>query len=417
MPRLTERIVLQLGIALAASFLLLSLLSGALPLGALHGWAGIHLALAGATTVAIGTFMPHFGVTLAGTRPVPVRLRLAGLAALYLGMLGVALGRPLIGDAFAAGAGLLVLVGLALTAWNTFAPVRSGLARRHPIVELTYAVALADLAIGASLAILLLFDVAPIVSRWVGLKPAHAWLNVFGFMSLTIAGTLIYLYPTMLGTRIRSHPTLYATMLGLTIGPPLVALAAALEWRELAIAGGALALFGAVALLGYGVDTWRRRGRWTNDQAWHDLAARHAMAGMAWFVVTVLALLVGLVRDGVAVPGWTIGSLVVPLIGGWALQELVAAWGHLLPAVGPGDMSTKARHRDLLSRFGSARVVAWNAGLIALWAGLGANVPALVAIGLLLFGAAALVAVGLLVRALLMPAAWRPARGVVSPFD
>ena len=399
--RLTERGVLQLGIALAAAFLILSILSGLVPLAGLHGWVAIHLALAGATTVAIGTFMPHFGVTLAGTRPQPVGLRLAGLLALFLGMLGVALGRVLVGDGFAASSGLLVLGGLALTAWNTYAPMRSGLARRHPIVQVTYGVALLDLVAGASLAILFLFGVEPVVSAWVGLKPAHAWLNVFGFVSLTIAGTLIYLYPTMLGTRIRPHPTMVVAVLGLLIGPPLVALGSWLHLSLVAIAGGMLAAIGSLGLLGYGFETWSRRGRWANDLEWHELTARHGLAGMAWFVATSLALLAGLLRDGAAVPGWSLGPVAVPLIGGWALQELVAAWGHLLPAVGPGDMAAKARQRRLLSRFGAGRVIAWNAGLALLWAGFGLGVAGLIAAGVVLFGAAALSALALLGLALL----------------
>jgi nitrite reductase (NO-forming) len=399
--RLNERVVLQIGVALAATFLILSIVAGVLPLAGLHGWTAIHLALAGATTVAIGTFMPHFGVTLAGTRPVAARLRLTGVLLLAVGMLGVALGRPFAGDRVAAGSGVLVLVGLGVTAWATYAPMRSGLVRRHPIVQLTYGVALADLTIGASLAILFLLGLGPITSHWVALKPAHAWLNVFGFVSLTIAGTLIYLYPTMLGTRIRPHPTMAVAVLGLMIGPPIVALGAALELSWLAVVGGSLALAGAIGLFSYGVETWRRRGTFAFDLGWHALTARHAMAGMAWLVAAVATALAGLIRDGVAVPGWGIGLLAVPVIGGWALQVLVAAWGHLLPAVGPGSMAVKARQRDLLSRWGLARVVAWNLGLVVLWAGFGMGVPLLIAAGVLLFAPAVLAALVLLIRALL----------------
>ncbi|HET8587593.1 MAG TPA: hypothetical protein VFM74_06935 [Candidatus Limnocylindria bacterium] len=404
--RLTERVVLQVGVALAASFLVLSLVTGGLQIPGLHGWVAIHLALAGAATVAIGTFMPHFGVTLAGTRPMPALLRLAGVLALALGMLGVALGRVLLGDHFAAGSGLLVLIGLGLTAWNTYAPMRSGLTRRHPIVQLTYGVALADLVVGASLAILLLFGFKAVAANWVALKHAHVWLNVFGFVSLTISGTLIYLYPTMLGTRIRPHPTMVVAVLGLMIGPPLVALGSALSAAPVAVAGALTSLAGAIGLLGYGIEIWRRRGKWANDLAWHELAARHGLAGMAWFVVTVATLLVGLARDGVAIPGWGVGAAAVPLIAGWAIQELVGAWGHLLPAVGPGSMAVKARQRFLLSRFGTVRVVGWNLGLLLLWPGLGFGIPWLIVAGLLLFAPAALAALALLALALL--AAWRP---------
>jgi nitrite reductase (NO-forming) len=399
--RLNERVVLQIGVALAATFLILSIVAGVLPLAGLHGWTAIHLALAGATTVAIGTFMPHFGVTLAGTRPVAARLRLTGVLLLAVGMLGVALGRPFLGDRVAAGSGVLVLIGLGVTAWATYAPMRSGLVRRHPIVQITYGVALADLTVGASLAILFLLGLGPITSHWVALKPAHAWLNVFGFVSLTIAGTLVYLYPTMLGTRIRPHPTMVVAVLGLMIGPPVVALGAALELSWLAVVGGSVALAGALGLLAYGVEIWRRRGTFAFDVAWHDLTARHAMAGMAWLVAALATAVVGLVRDGVAVPGWGIGLLSVPVIGGWALQVLVAALGHLLPAVGPGSMAVKARQRDLLSRWGLARVVAWNVGLVVLWAGFGLGVPLLIAAGVLVFAPAVLTALTLLIRALL----------------
>jgi nitrite reductase (NO-forming) len=272
--------------------------------------------------------------------------------------------------------------------------------RRHPIVQLAYGVALADLTVGASLAILFLLGLGPITSHWVALKPAHAWLNVFGFVSLTIAGTLIYLYPTMLGTRIRPHPTMVVAVLGLMIGPPIVALGAALELSWLAVAGGSVALAGAVGLFGYGIEIWRRRGTFAFDLAWHALTARHALAGMAWLVAALATAVVGLVRDGVAVPGWGIGLLAVPVIGGWALQVLVAAWGHLLPAVGPGSMAVKARQRDLLSRWGLTRVVAWNLGLVVLWAGFGLGVPLLIAAGVLVFAPAVVAALALLIRAL-----------------
>ena len=41
--------------------------------------------------------------------------------------------------------------------------------------------------------------ITPIVERWALLKPAHAWLNVIGFLSLVVAATLIHLAPTVVG--------------------------------------------------------------------------------------------------------------------------------------------------------------------------------------------------------------------------
>ena len=412
---ISERTVLRLGLTLVAAFLILAMVTGLLPMAGLHGWVAIHLSLAGAATVAIGTFMPHFGVILAGTRPEPPALRLAGVLSLGVGMMVVALGRPAFGGGVAAGGGLLVLVGVGLTAWNTYAPLRSGLARRHPIAQAAYGVALAELAVGASLAVLFLLGYEPVTRAWVNLKPFHVWLNALGFVSLTIAGTLVYLFPTMLGARIRAHVTLFVALVGLGLGPPIVAIGAAAASPGLAIGGGALSLAGGVGLLGYGIDAWRRRGRWANDRAWHDLAVRHGLAGMAWLVVSLAALLVGLVRDGGSPPGWTIGLLAVPLIGGWAMQELVGAWGHLLPAAGPGSMETKARQRALLSRWGTARVTGWNLGLAVTWLGLGLDILPLAVAGFVTFGIAAALTLALFVAALVSPPGSSDASALRSP--
>jgi hypothetical protein len=102
------------------------------------------------------------------------------------------------------------------------------------------------------------------------------------------------------------------------------------------------------------------------------------------------------------VPGWTLGLLAVPVMGGWVAQVLVAAWTYLLPAVGPGDMALKARQRQALAAGGLARVVAWNAGLLLLWSGLATASWLLIAPGVLLFGIAALGSLTLLARALMM---------------
>jgi hypothetical protein len=63
-------------------------------------------------------------------------------------------------------------------------------------------------------------------------------------------------------------------------------------------------------------------------------------------------------------------------------------------------MAVKARQRDLLSRWGLTRVVAWNVGLVVLWAGFGLGVPLLIAAGVLVFAPAVLAALTLLIRAL-----------------
>src|SRR5688500_19784081 len=97
-PRLTERHVLALGVSASGLFVLAAALTAVSTVaGRGSSWAALHLALAGAATVAIGTFMPHFAITLAGTRASPSPQRLASLVALGLGSLAVVLGVRLVG--------------------------------------------------------------------------------------------------------------------------------------------------------------------------------------------------------------------------------------------------------------------------------------------------------------------------------
>lgn len=396
---LDERRVLRIGLLLTAGFVGAAVVAFALPAVRSGHWAGLHLALAGAAVVAVGTFMPHFGVTLAGATPESPWLRLGGVAALAAGAL-LAVGGVLAEVAGVAIAGAVLLwLGLAITAWTTLRPGRQPLARRHPIAQAAYAVALAEVAVGISLPVLLLLGWEPAVAGWTRLKPAHVWLNLFGFVSLTISATLVYLYPTIAGARIRPHPSLAAMVGGGVAGPPLVAVAAALGSYPLAVAGAAITVLGGVGQLAYAADVWRRRGRWTTDAGWHRLTTGHLSAAMAWYLAAVTAATVGIVRDGPAPAGWSLGPLVVPLVVGWALQVLVGAWSHLLPAVGSTNPAGRARQRALLGIAAWPRLVVWNAAALLGWIGLGTDSLPIALSGFAAFTAMAAIAVGLLLAA------------------
>jgi hypothetical protein len=130
-----------------------------------------------------------------------------------------------------------------------------------------------------------------------------------------------------------AHPTLIAMLGGGIAGPPLVALGAVLDSQPLALIGALMTVLGATGQLRYGVDVWRRRGRWSTDAGWHRLTSWHLSAAMGWYLVAVTTALVGIVRDGPAPAGWSLDALAIPLVAGWALQVLVGAWTHLLPGV------------------------------------------------------------------------------------
>ena len=116
-PRLTERHVLALGLGASGLFVLAAALTAVATMaGRGSSWAALHLALAGAATVAIGAFMPHFAITLAGTRASASPQRLASLVALALGSVAVVLGVSLNGRPWVAAGTASVVTGLSLVA-------------------------------------------------------------------------------------------------------------------------------------------------------------------------------------------------------------------------------------------------------------------------------------------------------------
>lgn len=388
--RLDERAILRIGLVLSIGFLAASLIVALVTAPGIQ-WAALHLALAGASMVAVGTFMPHFGVTLAGASPSSSVLRLGGVLALAAGAALVVTG-VVVGPTLAAfGGAALIWSGLGVTAWTTFRPARGPLARRHPMAQVAYAVALAEVAVGIGLPVLYLAGWEPAVTAWARLKPAHVWLNLFGFVSLTITSTLVYLYPTIVGARIRMQPSLVVMVGGAILGAPLVALGSALDLQPLAAMGALVALAGGIGQLFFALEVWQRRARWTTDPGWHRLTVGHISAGMAWYAIAIATALVGISRDGPAPVGWKLGALALPLVVGWALQVLVGTASHLLPAMVSNKPAVRAAQRVTLSHMATARLLSWNAGVLVAWIGLGVGSAAMVfgGVGLLVLAAAA----------------------------
>jgi nitrite reductase (NO-forming) len=398
--RLTERHVLSLGLGVSGMFVLaagiaamVTISSGGSP------WVALHLALVGAATVAIGTFMPHFAVTLAGTRPAPAVERFAAIALLAVGAVGVVSGMSILGSGWTVAGAALALVGLGLTARHTVAPTRDPLARRHPIALLAYALALGELATAMVIGAAGAAGVPAVTSAWATLRPAHAWLSLFGAVSLTIFATLVYLAPTVLGARLRPSVPLAVGLVGVASGPLLTAAGFALGLGPLVISGMAVTLVGALGQVAYSLDAYRRRGPFTTEHDWRRVVIWHLVGGTAWFAAACAVALAGMV-GGTAVAGWSIGALAVPLVAGWLLQELVGSWTHLVPSVTPGSPADHAAQRRALAVGSRSRLVAWNAGIGLAWAGLVLDAVTVAGVGALLVGAALAVSVASLATAL-----------------
>ena len=397
--RLTERHVLALGLAVSGLFVAAAAVTAVIVLMQGSGvWAALHLALAGAATVAIGTFMPHFAVTLSGTRPAPSTQRVASLGLLAAGALLAVLGITVL-DGRWAGAGAAVMVaGLGIVAWHTYSPTRDPLARRHTVVVVAYGLALAQLTAGIILGGLGAVGMGGIVAEWAVLRAAHAWLTLFGAVSQTIFATLVYLAPTVLGARIRGSTALFVGVAGILVGPLVTTAGFALDAVPVAATGMAITVMGALGQLGFVFDAYRRRGPFTTEHDWRRVAIGHLLAGPAWFLAAVVAALVDLLL-GRPLAGWSIGVLAVPMVAGWMLQELVGSWTHLVPSVTVGDAASHARQRRVLATASRTRLIAWNAGIGLAWIGISSGGPLAIA-GLALVGVALLGSLVLLARAL-----------------
>jgi hypothetical protein len=392
--------VLALSLAVSGGFVVAAVLAAGWVI-AFGGatWAALHLALAGAATVAIGAFMPHFATTLAGTRPSPPGQRLA-TQLLVAGGSAMAIVGVVAGVHAASAIGTtLVVVGLIGIAAHTLAPLREPLARRHPVVAAAYGLALLELAVGVVLGGLGAVGVPAVVAAWAFVRPAHAWLTLFGAVSLTIVATLVYLAPTVLGARIRAFWALPVAILGIGLGPIVAAIGFAADVRPIVLVGVASTATGALGQVGYVLDCRRRRAAFTTEHDWRSVAVGHLLAGPFWFAAAA-AVALGELTLGRAIAGWTLGLLGLPLVAGWMLQELVGSWTHLVPAVTSGDPGRHARQRGILATAPRARLAAWNAGLAFLWAGLVIGIPVVAIAGGTALVAAVVLSIILLGRAL-----------------
>jgi hypothetical protein len=88
------------------------------------------------------------------------------------------------------------------------------------------------------------------------------------------------------------------------------------------------------------------------------------------------------------------------MVAGWMLQELVGSWTHLLPSVTPGDAAAHARQRRILAFVSRSRLVAWNAGVALLWAGVATSIGGVAAVGGAALAGSVALSVILLARAL-----------------
>lgn len=383
--RARDRRLTAAGLAGAIAFLVAGLGALALPPETrLDTWLPLHLVLAGGAGTAIAAMLPFFAAALTVAPPAPAVIRGTAIAAVALGALLAVLGRVSGGTAgswVAVIGATAYVVGIILVLLAAAAAFRGATGPGRRATEVAYLVALVEVAVGVSLAALLLVANPDVSGAWVSLKPAHAWLNLFGFVTLVIAGSLAHFAPTVAGSRIGGRRWAPVAVGALAIAAPLVAAGYALGSDVAVRLGTVTEAVGATALVAHGWESHRRRFAWTTDPGWHAFTSGSLVAAPAWLLVAAVIATSRVAAFGAGPESWRLAELLAPLVAGFVVQVLLGALSHLLPAIGPGSPERHAVERRILGREGPLRLAAWNVGVAIATVGLVADLGAVTAAG------------------------------------
>ncbi|MFC6705583.1 multicopper oxidase domain-containing protein [Flexivirga alba] len=325
-------------------------------------WLMVHMILLGAMTHAVIVWSTYFAQALLKTSENldPRRLQSARILLVILGVLCVLVGVPtahwrLVIAGAAVVSGAVVWHAIALTI-----RLRKSVARRFRTTVFYYLAAAVCMPVGAGFGVALAKGPA---ADWHGrLMLAHSMTMLLGWLGLTVLGTLLTLWPTILRTRMdpRAETLARQALPIVIVGLIGVDSAALMGLRWAAVAGMVIYLVG--------VCWWGR----ALIRPVRTSPPKHASAYFVSGAVGWAAVLLVLVPIKIATAGsWakvTDGYDTVATIAavGFAFQLLTGAMSHLVPVViGGGAQVIRAAQRHF-DRLVIARITIINLGLL-LW--------------------------------------------------
>ncbi len=319
-------------------------------------WLMIHLVLLGALTHAALVWSEHFAQTLLRRPPDPsadarILVLAAGSAAVFV---GVPIQAWWLVVAGASAVGISVV-------WHSAYLVRElkrALPNRFRIVSHYYVAAAACLIVGVSFG-------ATLARGWgdewhARLLLAHLAANVLGWLGLTVTGTLVTFWPTMLRVRMDDRAEHLARQaLPVLLGGLVVIEGGALVGQRW------LAFVGLVAYAA-GLIWWGRalvrpmRTHW-----FREFAPASVGAALVWGAVGVVWLGVLVVRPG----AWSritdsLPTVAAVLAAGFGAQLLTGALSYLVPSVIGGGPNVVRAGQGWLNRAATWRLVVINAGIL-----------------------------------------------------
>lgn len=317
-------------------------------------WLPLHLALLGAAGVAICGAMQTFVLSMTATKSPSDAEVTWQFALANGGVSAVALGYPLAQPWLVAIGGTAFVASVAILARIVWRAWRRALNRRHVVPIAIYKAAIGCMLVGGVLGALVGAR-AVTGSVWVGMRGAHFVLNVLGWTSLTIVGTLITLLPTVLRVRMPAWRGRLAAG-SLVGGVSVLAIGLALRATPVIAVGAVVYAVGALAAGWMVALVLRTPRKWPPP-----VSAKHLLAAFLWFLGGCVALAVQAARG--EVDAFRIEFLIV-FGAGWISQTLLGAWLFLLPMWRAGHPEERRRNWAAVEFGGTLQVVAYNLGLL-----------------------------------------------------
>ena len=321
-------------------------------------WLMMHLLLLGAVTHSIMVWSRHFADTLLHVAPATTATRTRRLLLLNGGVLVVIAGVLLATWPVAAVGAGAVVIAVVWHGVDLFRDLRRALAGRFAVTVRYYVAAAALLPIGAGLGALMVRGLD--AQLQIRAMLAHAALNVLGWMGLTVVGTLLTLWPTMLRTRIpEGAERRTAAALPVLLSAVLVTAGGTLAGSRPIAVIGLLAYLAGLVLLARPFAAAARVKPPRHYATWSVLAA------VSWLVGGVVALTIAVgTADTWSQVHERVGWITPALAAGFAAQILLGALSYLIPvALGGGPRPVRAATEEL-DRGGALRITLINAALL-----------------------------------------------------
>ncbi|MBB2894504.1 multicopper oxidase domain-containing protein [Flexivirga oryzae] len=325
-------------------------------------WLMVHMILLGAMTHAAIVWSTYFTQALLKTSEDvdPRRLQSTRIVLVIIGVLCVLVGVPTVhwplvvaGATLVSGAVLWHAVALALR-------LRRSVARRFRTTVFYYLAAAVCVPVGAGFGTALAKGPG---GDWHGrLMVAHSMTMLLGWLGLTVLGTLLTLWPTMLRTRMddRAETLARQSLPIVIVGLIGIDSAAVMGLRAATVAGLLIYLAG--------VCWWGRALiRPVRTSPPRHASAYFVSAAVVWGAVTLVLVPVKVATAG-SWAGVHEGYDAIATIAavGFALQLLTGAMSHLVPVVIGGGAQVIRAAQTHFDRFAVARITVVNLGLL-LW--------------------------------------------------